>query len=203
MGVRNILFPLFLKCYDITTDLYWVNVFEKLAYGKPPFGTHLVNNTLRCNYVNREFIYVIDTSKGIRIIFQELTKLLETKLDMKSTYQNVQSEVSINSWCDVKKKSLKEMYIEIYVTKLMNKYSMDITVARELLFKIIIYVTLNYISSNNIIYNNNFIDDITNININNGEITIDKEQDKTSTKNTKVINKKMSSIWEKHLIKIF
>lgn len=201
MGLGNILFPLFLKCYDITTDIYWINIFEKLAYGKPPFGTYIVDDTLRCNYKNREFIYFIDTTKDIRVIFKEITELLEYKLDMKSTYLPEMNE-TITSWSDVRKKSDKEMYIQLYVIKLMKKYSIDIIDARELLFKIIIYVTLNYISNNNIIYNGNFIDDITNIRMKNNKITIDKDRDIPSNKSTKIVNKKLSTKWEKHLNKI-
>lgn len=201
MGLGNILFPLFLKCYDITTDIYWLNVFEKLAYGKAPFGTYIVDDTLRCNYKNREFIYFIDTSKDIRVLFKEITELLECKLDMKSTYQDENNE-RITSWSDVRKKSEKEMYIQLYVIKLMKKYSLSITDARELLFKIIIYTTLNYISNHNIIYNDNFIDDITNIRIEDKKVIIDKERDISSNKNTKVITKKLSSKWEKHLLKL-
>lgn len=201
MGLGNILFPLFLKCYDITTDIYWINIFEKLAYGKSPFGTYIVDDTLRCNYKNREFIYFIDTTKDIRVIFKEITELLESKLDMKSTYLPEMNE-TITSWSDVRKKSEKEMYIQLYVIKLMKKYSIDIIDARELLFKIIIYVTLNYISNHNIIYNGNFIDYITNIRMKNNKITIDKDRDIPSNKSTKVINKKLSTKWEKHLNKI-
>lgn len=201
MGLGNILFPFFLKCYDITTDLYWINVFEKLAYGKTPFGTYIVDDTLRCNYKNKEFIYVIDTNRDIEIVFKEIVELLETKLDMKSNYRTEVSK-SITSWGDVRKKSQKEMYIQLYVIKLMKKYSMNIIDARELLFKLIIYVTLNYISSHNIIYNRNFIDDITNIRMEDNSIIIDKERDIPINKTTKVINKKLSTKWEKHLIKI-
>jgi len=201
MGFGNILFPLFLKCYDITTDIYWINVFEKLAYGKPPFGTYIVDDTLRCSHKNREFIYVIDTTKDINIIFKEMTELLETKLDMKSTYQN-EFKDTVVSWSDVRKKSQKEMYIQLYVIKLMKKYSMNIIDARELMFKIIIHVTLNYISNNNIIYNDNFIDDITNVSIKNNKVIFDKERETPNNKSTKIINKKLSTKWEKHLIKI-
>lgn len=201
MGLGNILFPLFLKCYDITTDIYWLNVFEKLAYGKAPFGTYIVDNTLRCNCKNREFVYFIDTTKDIRVLFKEITELLSHKLDMKSTYQDEVSE-PITSWSDIRKKSEKEMYIQLYVIKLLKRYSLSITVARELLFKIIIYTTLNYISNHNIIYNDNFIDDITNIKIEDNKVIIDKEREVSSHKNTKVISKKLSSKWEKHLLKL-
>lgn len=201
MGFGNILFPLFLKCYDITTDIYWINVFEKLAYGRPPFGTYLVDDTLRCNYINREFIYRIDPVKDIRVIFNELTGLLETKLDMKSTYQTEVNEPVV-SWSDVRKKSQKEMYIQLYVVKLMKKYSLNITVARELMSNIIVYVTLNYISNHNIIYHNNFIDDIKNVEINGHKFSITKERETSSNKHTKVINKKLSSKWEKHISKL-
>lgn len=201
MGFGNILFPLFLKCYDITTDIYWLNVFEKLAYGKPPFGTYIVDDTLRCNYKNREFIYFIDTTKDIRVIFKEIRELLESKLDMNSTYRTEVSE-TITSWSDVRKKSQKEMYIQLYVVKLMKKYSMNLIDARELMFKIIIYVTLNYISNHNIIYNDSFIDDITNIRIENNKMIIEKEREAPSNKSTKIVNKKLSTKWEKHLNKI-
>jgi len=201
MGLGNILFPLFLKCYDITTDIYWLNVFEKLAYGKAPFGTYIVDDTLRCSYKDREFIYFIDTTKDIRVVFKEITELLGCNLDMKSTYRDEVNE-PITSWSNVRKKNDKELYIQLYVIKLMKKYSLSITDVRELLFKIIIYTTLNYISNHNIIYNNNFIDDITNIRIKDKKVIITKDRDIPISKNTKVINKKLSSKWEKHLIKI-
>ena len=120
MGLGNILFPLFLKCYDITTDIYWLNVFEKLAYGKAPFGTYIVDDTLRCSYKDREFIYFIDTTKDIRVVFKEITELLGCNLDMKSTYRDEVNE-PITSWSNVRKKNDKELYIQLYVIKLMKK----------------------------------------------------------------------------------
>ena len=203
----HVIYPVFLKCYDITSDVFWLSIFENLAYGKVPFGTYIVDNTLRCNYKNREFIYVIDTTKDINVLFDEITSLLTEKLDIKSQQVVTPSDIEpIISWNDIRKKGTKEILIEVYVIELINKYSLTYAQSKLILYKLLIYITLKIISPDDIICTNNFISKINNIHIVNNRLCIEKDWEIPVITNTKVYkqnDRKMGMKWEKHLQLIF
>jgi hypothetical protein len=57
---REIVYPVFLECCQYADDIFWENVFEDLAYGKPPYGTYISKGFLCCSFKNKEFSYKIE-----------------------------------------------------------------------------------------------------------------------------------------------
>ena len=60
---KEILYPIFLECYNHSDDIYWQNIFEDLSYGISPYGTYFSKDYLCCNYKKKEFSYKIKAFK--------------------------------------------------------------------------------------------------------------------------------------------
>ena len=56
---KELLYPIFLECCQYTSDIFWENIFEDLAYGKTPYGTYVSKNFLICNNKKKNFSYKI------------------------------------------------------------------------------------------------------------------------------------------------
>ena len=82
-GKKDILYPIFLECLQYTTDTFWENIFEDLAYGKTPYGTYINKNFLCCNYKNKEFSYKIE-KKNADQLYNDVFNLLAKKLGLLS-----------------------------------------------------------------------------------------------------------------------
>jgi len=52
---KEIVYPIFLECCQHADNMFWENIFEKLAYGKTPYGTYISNNFLCCGYKDKKF----------------------------------------------------------------------------------------------------------------------------------------------------
>ena len=81
---NELVYPIFLKCCEISDDDFWKYVFEELAYGRSPYGTYIKKGFLCCNYKSKEFTYKIDTQKDSQIIYDEIYDLLYNKLGLLS-----------------------------------------------------------------------------------------------------------------------
>ena len=55
----KLIYPFFIECLQYTSDKFWKNVFEDLAYGITPAGTYINKDFLTCNYKDKEFILPI------------------------------------------------------------------------------------------------------------------------------------------------
>ena len=48
---KEIVYPIFLECFQYITDKFWLNIFEDLAYGKAPYGTYISKGSLTSIFV--------------------------------------------------------------------------------------------------------------------------------------------------------
>jgi len=209
---KEIVYKVFLECYHHTDDIFWKNVFEDLAYGKAPYGTYISKDFLCCSYSKKEFNYKIE-KKNPEIIFKEVYSLLTNRLGLLSQKetiikQQVFSDLgnSINNsrknWCDIKKKNLRELLIELYVSRMKTKHNLSIKQARYLLSSILIAITFKVITVNDINYDKGRINSITGIDFTNKKIVVNHNLDKITTSfcPPDIIDKKtMSENWLKYI----
>jgi hypothetical protein len=159
----QLLYPVLLECCDLTTDLYWQQIFENLAYGKPPYGTYLNKDNLCCNYKDKKFNYKIDMVKEPRQLYDELHSLLSSKLGIESSkekivkkhnfklYETKLKEEMIH-WSTIKKKSIKDALLEEFVIDMKYKYSLSWEQTRCLLSIITLSINFKIIQCSDIEY---------------------------------------------------
>ena len=103
MYMKKIVYPIFLECCQYTNDIFWENIFENLAYGKPPYGSYISKNFLCCSYEQKEFNYKIE-KKDSKTVYEEVFSLLTNRLGIFSHQEKVKKINDIKNWNDIKKK---------------------------------------------------------------------------------------------------
>ena len=48
---NELVYPIFLKCCEISDDDFWKYVFEELAYGRSPYGTYIKKGFLKYFFI--------------------------------------------------------------------------------------------------------------------------------------------------------
>ena len=175
----------FIECLQFTEDIFWENIFEDLAYGKTPYGTYISKDFLCCKYKKKDFSYKIER-KDPEILYEEVYNLLANKLGLLSSAEKIKKKKMITdletnlknsgkNWIDIKKKNIKETLIELYVTKMKNKYFLSISQARYLLSIIFIAIVFKVITNKDIEYENGVIHNIKGIDFIKKQIIVEKD----------------------------
>jgi len=171
---KNLYTQFFLECCQYTNDIFWENIFENLAYGKAPYGSYISKNFLCCGYKQKEFQYKIER-KDSETVYKEVFSLLtnrlgifsqQEKLKNKKDFTNLENDIknSRKNWNDIKKRNVKELLVELYVSRMRNKYSLSIKQAKYLLSTILIAMVFKVITVNDIDYSNGRVNKIDGIN---------------------------------------
>jgi hypothetical protein len=209
---KEILYPVFLECCQYAEDIFWENIFEDLAYGKAPYGTYISKDFLCCGYKKKEFSYKIE-KKSPESIYTDVYALLTKRLGLLSQREKVRKkkifsdlEDSIKDtrkkWVDIKKKNMRELLIELYVTRMKIKHTLSIKQAKYLISIILIAMVFKVITSSNIDYNNGRINSIDGIDFAKKQVVITRDfySFETSFAPHIVLDKKvMADNWEKFL----
>ena len=209
---KEIVYPVFLECCQYTEDIFWENIFNDLAYGKPPYGTYINKNFLCCSYKKKEFSYKIE-NKEPKILYQEIYKLLKNKVGILSHLEkskkridfiNLEKEINEyrTSWNKIRKKNIKDILIEQYVVRMKKKYLLSVHQSRKLLSTLFIAMVLKVFTSNDIVYKDGNIEKINGIEFKKKEIIYTKElYDFEISLSPQIIVEKrlISDSWEKYL----
>lgn len=207
---REIIYPIFLECCHYSDSTFWKAVFEDMAYGKTPYGTYITKGFFCCNYKDKEFSYKISSTINVEDLYNDIVKLLVTKLGFLSktekenkrmNFYNLEENIkkSNTEWSNIRKKTVKELLIERYVIDMKKKHFLSISQIKYLLSLIFIAIIFKIITSNDIVYENGKIIDIQGISISHKNINIQRDLYYTGSK-TKIddsINckNKMSDNW--------
>jgi hypothetical protein len=129
MNTKEIIYPYFLHCCHETDELFWKYIFEDLSYGRAPYGVYFTKGFICCGFKGKEFSYRINENKPIPELFQDIKKILQTKLGLQSTedlinvrqkFDETTKELSLadcSDWSKVKKKEVKNLLLETFVIK--------------------------------------------------------------------------------------
>ena len=213
---KEIIYPVFLECYQYTPDTFWENIFEDLAYGKTPYGTYIRKEFLCCNYKDKEFSYKIEKIKPSRVLYDEIYSLLANKLGLlsqrdkvnkRTDFHNVEENIkaSRKNWSSIRKKNVKDFLIENYVIDMKNKHHLSIKQAKYLLSLIFIAIVFKVISSKDIEYSDGKIHNIEGIDFENKKIVMRKNiyNIEVSFAPCIILDKKlMSDNWDRFLTKL-
>ena len=171
MYVKKLVYPFFLNCCQYADDVFWEDIFFNLAFGETPCGSYISKNFLCCSLKQKEFNYEIE-EKDSETLFKEVYSLLKNRLGVFSHQEKVGKINDIKNWNDIKTKKMKELLIELYVVKMMTKYSLSIKQARYLLSAILIAMVFKVITTTDIDYSNGRINKIEGINFSNEQVII-------------------------------
>lgn len=208
---QEVSFPIFLECCQYTTDTYWESIFSDLAYGKAPYGSHISKGFLFCNYKKKEFSYKIE-KKDAETIYNEVYKLLTCKLGIMSNVEKLKKKKDVldiednlknsrQEWGTIRKKNMKELFIELFVTGKQKEYSLSLDQARYLLAFIYIGLMFKVITSDDITYEDNRIIDIDGITFDKNQVFYERDLYNIEHTQQQVLDnsKLLSDSWEKYL----
>jgi hypothetical protein len=213
---KEIVYPVFLECCQFSNDVFWENIFEDLAYGKAPYGTYISKDFLCCSYKTKEFSYKIER-KDPKILYDDIYELLTQKLGILSLKEKTQKKIDFHEieknikqsrqdWSSIRKKNIKDYMYEQYVIDMKHKYSLSLKQCKFLLAIIMISITFKTITSKDIIYKDDKIQQITSIDFAKGKIILNKplcSADSQNISDTPEIEesecKLIRTNWEKYL----
>ena len=168
----ELLYPIFLLCLEFIDDNYWKIVYEDLSYGRCPYGLYIRNNYLCCNYKNKKFNYKIE-DKPPDIFYKETFNLLKNKFGLLSDNDKINNKKNFllhesetykhikNDWNNIKKKNIRQLFIEKYIIEKSKKYNLTENQSHELLQLILLGLLLKTITNKNIKFKNYIIQDIS------------------------------------------
>lgn len=210
---KELIYPIFLECCQYTPDNFWENIFEDLAYGKPPYGTFISKNFLCCSYKKQEFSYKIE-KKDTKVLYDEIYNLLRNKLGLLSKEEKLKrtKDFSImekglkdsrtKNWTEIRRKNIKDLIIELFVSRMKTEHSLTIKQARYLLSLIYVSLIFKVILSKDIIYSNGSIESINGITFSKNTINVVKNIYKFETTcipETVDDKKTLSETWHRYL----
>lgn len=209
---KEIIYPIFLECCQYADDAFWESIFEEMAYGKAPYGTYISKKFLCCSYKKKEFSYKIE-KKDAETMYTEVYNLLTKKLGLLSQREKVKKKKAFTDleesmkesrkeWGSIRKKNMKELLIEMYVTRMKTKHLLTIKQARYLLSIIFIAMVFKVIVAKDIDYSNGRINRIEGIDFIKKQIVIQRDMYDLHISFAPhiVLDKKlMSDNWEKYL----
>ena len=212
---KEIIYPIFLECCQYATDTFWINIFEDLAYGKTPYGTYISKDFVCCNYKNKEFSYKIE-KKDSKQLYDDIYLLFAKKLGLLSQIDKINKKIDFDSieeeikeykksWVNIKKKNIKDLFIENYVIDMKKTHNLTIKQARYLLSTIFIGMIFKIITSKDIQYEDGKIKEIKGITFKNKKIILEKNIHNVEPVLTPVIiiqSNLLSDNWCKYLEKI-
>jgi hypothetical protein len=209
---REIVYPVFLECCQYADDIFWENVFEDLAYGKPPYGTYISKGFLCCSFKNKEFSYKIER-KDCKILYDDIYNLLTEKLGILSHKEKAQKKLDFHEleknikqsrqeWCNIRRKNIKDIMYEKYVIDMKRKHSLSIKSCKYLLSVILLSIMFKTITAKDIVFKDDKIQSIEGIDFLKGKVILKRplcsleeiiqEQEESSSK-------LFSENWEKYL----
>lgn len=208
--VVEILHPLFLKCCDHACDKYWVKVFEDLAIGKMPFGVYLSKDMLCFKGKCSDFLnFEQNTDNGkynhdvTYSFFTNIVGVMSPDQKIKKQTDFEATENERNNWCDIKKKTTKDLLIELYAIDMQNKHGLSMVQTRYLISVVCMALFFKSLPANSITIQNNRIQEIEGITFSKNRIHFDLElynnnEDVSSHTNSNV-RKSMIDNWKKYL----
>jgi hypothetical protein len=154
---------------------FWSTIFENLAYGKSPYGCYVTNsNFLVGKNKGNPFTYDLNAKdKSLDALNSEIKYVLTTNLNLMSKGDKVLKINNFNrlrqkeikefrnqQWQDIRRKSIRDILLEMFVVKLSKKHSLSFTSTQRLISSLVIAFMFKRISNENVKVDNFEIVDI-------------------------------------------
>lgn len=212
MHTSNLIqYPFLLKCCSYTNDTFWHSIFIDLAHGICPHSTYIYKNILCCSYKHINISYRI-IEKDPKVLYEELYDIFVNKLnimsqkDIISHWETRKEHIKIiTKWSDIKKRQLKQFYIDNYIIDMKNKYNLSATNVDLLVYYIVIGVLFKTIAQcdSDIIIKEERIVNIDGFSFENNKVIITTPNDlyncKINIKNSNRNKQNMYENWIKYI----
>ena len=158
----NVIYPIFEKCSFLTTDEFWIELFQKASVGKFRRGFSFKENYIIHKGTDKiylssdpvlalnEAMYFFRTKGGIQ---SENDKIMDKKI---IEAQNDNTSVTY-TWSDFKRVNIREIFIYEYLQKLSKIYNLKSSEYEQLKYIVNYGLILSYFGSHNIKFENNEI----------------------------------------------
>jgi len=210
-------YPVFLECAELTTDPYWIQIFQECSKGKFPKGSGIdaIGSTIYFkNKINNKNFITYKVSNDPEQVFNDLKKIFLSKLNIKSNKdrENTQDEIvdickdlqeSYNGqWQQIKKKKIKDPIIRRFILDLKERYNLENKETAQVAQIIKLGFLFNWITNDQVIYENQQIIDITSLHyIEEDRIFTLDEPDVDYKREYKPKLNNLGNLWLKHLKK--
>lgn len=162
--VHVVIYPEFKNMIPLINDEYWIEILKTYSYGKFQKDVKFKHNTISYKKFSQEIDF-----ENLENGLNNLLNFLKTKVGIYSpTDMEIKNElfieeinktnVSIDSWSQVKKKSHKTLLISKYIQSF--KDTLTSSQLKDLENKINLGILAEYFNSSNIIIKNGFIEKI-------------------------------------------
>jgi hypothetical protein len=169
MKTKNtIIYPIFEKCSLLTTDEFWIDLFNKASIGKFKRGFSFKDNYLIFNknkdkiYLDvdpvralNECLYFFKTKAGIQ---SETDKMMERKI-IESKIVDIQRNIQY-TWGDFKKSKTKELFINEYINKVASIHLLNTFEKAQLKYIINYGLIVGCFGNHNIVFKDTKIQNI-------------------------------------------
>jgi hypothetical protein len=211
----DIIHPIFLNCCRLSVDKFWENIFEDLAYGVTPYGSYIQNNAI--NYKSRAGVTVSViiyndnaelTYSNVYDMFFNTMKISspEQRINAQTTFKAIEDECATNreSWGDIKKKSTKEILIDMFVIRMQNLNNIPLQEIKRLRSRISSAMLFKVIDGSDMIMVDGEIESINGITFVDKEIiySFDLTESGDATVNNATTEPKtiyMAELWGKYI----
>jgi hypothetical protein len=177
MYVKDIIYPEFLQCLEYESDEYWRRVYENMAYGVMPGKTYISNAHLCCKHNNKTHALKI-YANAPKLFREELHSFLHDTLEIRTSdeirqmVENIDMSTEVESWTAIKKKNVKEIFIDRFVIEMQKKHRLTTPTARDLLADIYIHILFKFIQPSDIELQNGRIQSISGVSFDRDKYTI-------------------------------
>lgn len=195
-SVAELRFPVLLECRKYTTETFWYHVFEDLAYNKPPAGVFFSNNHICFNSKtkSKKFSYYI-SNDDVETLYKDIYKLLKENVGLLSPNEILETNSKMkgvdfmnSDWLSIRKKNIKDMFIQTFVIEQKQKYNLTIPQARDLMDTLRRHFTFKTLNINNILFEKGKIKNIEGLRFTDRNFIIDIKDNSKDLSDDKPMN---------------
>ena len=149
MDFQKIKYPIFLECCSYTENAFWDFFFKRLANGEQiNLNIKFIEDKLLFQNHKKKITYNFKKINNPETIYKDImSKLNELNIFSNQFF----SPVVKFEWSKIKKVQ-KQLYIELFILKNMNMYSLSVSQAKILLCIILLGINLKTITLSDIVF---------------------------------------------------
>lgn len=214
-------FPIFKECSNLTTDPYWRQIFAECSKGRFPRGSSInsVGTTLyfrsKQNSTAKQNNYIsYKIGSNPEQLYEDVKEIFHRELGLRSKRDRKQIREELDNicmdikekysddWKDIKHKKIKDPIIRRFILQLKDQYNLSNAETSAASQIVKLGFLFNWISSEQIIYENKQIIDIDSLHFDEEKRTF--KLDQPETKHKREYQQKpiyLSTLWNKYLEK--
>lgn len=168
---RKVLHPIFAECAELTTDLFWKDLFQKASFGKFIKGFTINRDYLIYKRGSKSDSVLIPSSPheayAVCVSFFQSSAKIYSDEDLRKIHEEerliqLEEQLKERTWAKTRKRQA-EILIDAYVIELKTQYNLGEEAGKKLEDLVHIGLMYNYFNKDNIILEDGMISDIKNL----------------------------------------